>query len=247
MNRLIPVFSLFFIFLSACKKQPASSTHEHSLKSDTAMDWKPLGFDYLVIKSKISFKTKDNVTNLTANIRIKKDSIIWLSVTPGMGIEVLRAVITPDSVKLINRIDNKYDQYSISYIRETLGIGLDYYNLQNLLVGDVLLPLSDDDLVTTSGVNWQIDQKRQTMEAVSMISKLQKKVTATEVKSNDGKYLLVGYKEFILTDSVLFHEQQSLLVKNGNDTSFLEASHQKVEFPKKSVAFPFNVPKKYEK
>lgn len=245
MNKLVLIVTSCFILLSACKKQPASSRDFH--KGENHMEWVPLSFNYLVIKSKINFKTQGNSTNLTANIRIKKDSLIWLSITPGMGIEVVRAIITPDSVKIINRLDNKYDAYSISYIKQKLGIEMDYLNLQNLIVGDVLLPFNSTDQVITTDNTWQIKQQYNEMEVTSLISRIQKKVTQTEAKNKDGKYILTTYKDFILTDSILFHQEQSLLLKNGTDTSFIEASHQKIEFPKKSVAFPFNVPKRFEK
>jgi len=245
MNKFILLFAASFLLLSACKKQPATSSDMQ--KGEHHMEWTPLAFNYLVIKSKINFKTQGNSNNLVANIRIKKDSLIWLSITPGMGIEVVRAIITPDSVKIINRLDNKYDAYSISYIKQTLGIEMDYYNLQNLIVGDVLLPFGATDQVTTTDNTWQVKQQHNGIEVVSSISRIQKKVTQAEAKSNDGKYVLTTYKDFIVTDSVLFHQEQSLMLKNGTDTSFIEASHQKIEFPKKSVAFPFNVQKRFEK
>lgn len=245
MNRFFLIVSFFLMLLSACKKHPATSGDLQ--KGEHHMEWTPLSFNYLVIKSKINFKTQGNSNNLTANIRIKKDSLIWLSITPGMGIEVVRAIVTPDSVKVINRLDNKYDAYSISYIKETLGIDMDYSSLQNLIVGDVLLPFSETDQVITSDNTWQVTQHHNGIDVVSLISRIQKKVTQAEAKSTDGKYVLTTYKDFILTDSVLFHQEQSLLLKNGADTSFIEASHQKIEFPKKSVAFPFNVPKRFEK
>jgi len=245
MNKSILTFSLLLILFAACKKQPASSFDAQ--KGVHHMEWTPLAFNYLVIKSKVNFKSKGNSTNLTANIRIKKDSLIWLSITPGMGIEVVRAIVTTDSIKVINRLDNKYDAYSISYIKETLGIEMDYTTLQNLIVGDVLLPFSGTDKVITTDDTWQVKQLHNGLDVVTLISRIQKKVTQSEAKSEDKKYLLTIYKDFILTDSVLFHQEQSLLVKNGTDTSFIEASHQKIEFPKKSVAFPFNVPKRFEK
>lgn len=211
------------------------------------MEWAPLDFNYLVIKSKINFKAQGNSTNLTANIRMKKDSLIWLSITPGMGIEVLRAIVTPDSVKVINRLENKYEAYSISYINQKLGVDLNYYNLQNLLVGDMLLPVQASDQVFTTDIIWQVKQQIKGLDVVTMISRLQKKVIRTEATNTDQKYLLSTYKDFIIADSLLFHQEQIIMMKNGNDTSILEASHQKIEFPKKSVAFPFNVPKRFEK
>lgn len=244
MNKLLTFF-LLCLLISSCKKQPATSGVFE--KGAHHMEWTPLNFDYLVMKSKVSFKTKDNSTNFTANIRIKKDSIIWLSATPGMGIEVLRAIVTNDSVKVINRLENKYDTYSLTYIKETLGIELSYNSLQNLIVGDVLLTLTANDQVVTSDDNWQLKQQHQGLDVTSVISRLQKKLTLTEAKNQDDKYLLSTYSNFTTSDSVLFHQEQQVLMRNGRDTSFIDVAHQKIEFPKKSVAFPFNVPKRFER
>ncbi|HAR20844.1 MAG TPA: DUF4292 domain-containing protein, partial [Cytophagales bacterium] len=37
-------------------------------------------------------------------IRIRKDSVIWISVNPALGIEVVRALITKDSIFVIDKI-----------------------------------------------------------------------------------------------------------------------------------------------
>ncbi len=247
MNKLLTPLLALAIILSACTKQPSISQQTKDSSAITTLDWKPLAFDYLILKSKINIKTKDHNINATANIRMKKDSVIWISVTPGMGIEIIRSIITPDSVKLINRLENKYDKYSINYIKETLGIDLNFYNLQNLLVGDLLLPLEKQDQVKDTDELWEIKQERQTVLASSLLSKIQKKVTQLEAKNQDEKYLRVNYTNFTAIDSLLIHQTQSMLLVNNKDSSFVETSHQKIEFPSKNVAFPFSVPKKYEK
>ena len=77
-------------------------------------------FDYLTAKSKFSFKSaKQDFDNTNVNIRMKKDSIIWLSVT-GVGLEVARGIITRDSIVFMDKIHRdyyvfKYDQLSKQY------------------------------------------------------------------------------------------------------------------------------------
>ena len=46
--------------------------------------------------------------NVNANLRMYKDSVIWISVTGLFGIEGLRAYITKDSVKILNKLDKIY-------------------------------------------------------------------------------------------------------------------------------------------
>lgn len=49
-----------------------------------------------------------NFDNLSGQLRIRRDSIIWLSVTATMGVEALRVKMNADSVWLINRMDKVY-------------------------------------------------------------------------------------------------------------------------------------------
>ena len=43
-----------------------------------------------------------------AHIKICKDSLIWISISPALGIEVARVLIEPDTVRFINRIEGTY-------------------------------------------------------------------------------------------------------------------------------------------
>src|ERR1700676_4128871 len=49
-----------------------------------------------------------NSNDVTLNIRIKRDQKIWVSITAIAGIEVARALITPDSILIINRLQSLY-------------------------------------------------------------------------------------------------------------------------------------------
>jgi hypothetical protein len=71
-----------------------------------------------------------------ANLRMYKDSMIWVSVTGLFGFEGLRAYITKDSVKLINKIDKIYTARSVSYIQEVTGLPLDLTSMQELIIGN---------------------------------------------------------------------------------------------------------------
>ena len=46
--------------------------------------------------------------DLSGQLRIRKDSLVWLSVTATMGMEVLRAKISNDSVWIVNRLEKTY-------------------------------------------------------------------------------------------------------------------------------------------
>jgi hypothetical protein len=76
--------------------------------------------------------------DFTAFLHIKKDSIIWVRVEASafLGIEALRILITPDSVKILNKLNKEFTLRSVSYLQETARMPLDFRTLQDLLIGN---------------------------------------------------------------------------------------------------------------
>jgi len=53
-----------------------------------------LKFTWFTGKFSAEYKNGKKSTSFNGQIRIKKDSVIWLSLTPGLGIEAMRLIIT---------------------------------------------------------------------------------------------------------------------------------------------------------
>ena len=58
--------------------------------------------------------------NLSGQLRIRRDSLVWLSVTK-MGVEALRVKMSADSVWLINRMDKVYLAEPLEVISAQIG------------------------------------------------------------------------------------------------------------------------------
>jgi hypothetical protein len=74
--------------------------------------------------------------DVNANIRMQKDSAIWISVNALLGIEAMRVLVTRDSVKLIDKLNKVYTARSVEYLREVTALPLDLFTLQDLIVGN---------------------------------------------------------------------------------------------------------------
>lgn len=95
-----------------------------------------LKFDAIAAKFDVTYKYDRKKTNLSGTLRIAKDSTIWISISPALNIEALRFVLTPDSIKLINRINNTFLLRDFSYINQLLNKTLDYDMAQSFLLGN---------------------------------------------------------------------------------------------------------------
>src|ERR1700682_3697566 len=70
-------------------------------------------------KLKVHYEGSDGKDyEFNAFIRLQKDKIIWISINALLGFEAFRAVFTPDSVKVLNKLDKVYQLRSVSYLQE---------------------------------------------------------------------------------------------------------------------------------
>ncbi|MBK7856213.1 MAG: DUF4292 domain-containing protein [Bacteroidetes bacterium] len=68
---------------------------------------------------------------------MRRDSVIWISISPALGIEVARVLITKDSVKVIDRLSNKYKLTDYKYLNDLLRMNVDFDIIQGVLTGNL--------------------------------------------------------------------------------------------------------------
>lgn len=96
-----------------------------------------IDFTTFSAKVKVDYtSTDDKNYNVTAFIRMYRDSVIWVSINAILGMEAIRAYITKDSVKLFNKQSNVYTPRSVAYLQEVTALPLDLSTLQQLLIGN---------------------------------------------------------------------------------------------------------------
>src|SRR6185312_13493515 len=89
-------------------------------------------------KARTKLALNGSSNDVTLNIRIKQDQKIWVSVTAIAGIEVARALITPDSIMVMNKLQSVYLRQPFSYIYKYTGNQVNYKTLESLLVGNAI-------------------------------------------------------------------------------------------------------------
>ncbi len=70
---------------------------------------------------------------------MEKDKVIWLSATLGLA----RLMITPEKVQFYNKIDNEFFDGDYKLLSDFVGVELDFYKVQNILLGQTIFPLDD--------------------------------------------------------------------------------------------------------
>lgn len=132
---------LLMAAIGSCRPQrevtPVSELLQKSARSlVSSMHSNHADFNYFSSRFSGSATIDKQTYNLSGNMRIHKDEAIFISVAPVLGIEVARILITPDTVKIVNRLEGTYFVGDMSFINNMLNTDLDFYMLQAILIGN---------------------------------------------------------------------------------------------------------------
>ena len=98
-------------------------------------------FDFESVQAKVGIKveTEDNAFNLKGQLKMKKDSILWASITLPLGLEVARIKVTADSIFFINKSNKSYlveQTESFNYLQN---INANINTIQSVFTGNIFL------------------------------------------------------------------------------------------------------------
>jgi hypothetical protein len=251
MKRIVILFVAFALVLGACRGKKTRSKPVVKSIIDTTKPIAPeiidvlknsFEFDYLSYKAKCDYKDPNMDQSFTMNIRMKRDSILWISIT-AVGFEVARAVLDKDSVKVISRLEKKYFVYGYDYIKKLSGTTLSLGQIQNLLTANLLfLPenyastAEKNKFKTTEGYienTVTLDDKSKILEQLlqHMVEQSNANVLYTNFKKTDKQQFPGTVDISVVTPK----RNISLMMENsGVNTDVIDA-------------FPFEISSKYEK
>lgn len=95
-------------------------------------------FDFVTMNArfKVDYESEKNADTYIANVSIRKDSAMYITIRGAMGVIGLKALINKDSVVLIYPLNKKVERKPLSYLQGVVKIPFSYKTLQDLIVGN---------------------------------------------------------------------------------------------------------------
>ena len=236
-----------FILLAGCKREIIPTVSESDLSN---LNIRPVEFNYLTTRSKINFDDGNQKIGATATIRIRKDSIIWFSITPGFGIEAARGLVTRDSLFMLNKLQREYHAYSFAELSRKLNVVVDYDILEAALLGDPILPISTRNQVRRTEDETIVLQQQQGIDIINYFSnqtlKLSKVLLQEPTSPNNlmlqyADFQQVGNNVLPFSSTITAQYQENQQMK----TTVVAFQHNKAEFSDTALEFPFSIPDRY--
>jgi hypothetical protein len=208
-------------------------------------------FMYLNGKGKVHFKHKDNDQSANFNLRVKRDSAIWLSGSL-IGIEGVRALLTPDSVRVVNRLGKSYFVGDYAYLSQLLSVPVSYPQMQALLLGDYqAAPDGTKPKITTEGNNQAVSYSQAALLLEQLLSNETGRLQQLKVSESAAqRSLTVAYSDFQKptgADVPFAFTTNVVGQQGGSESTSATLNYSKVEVGSAHLDFPFSIPKGYKK
>jgi len=97
-----------------------------------------IDFDIISMKSSLKIDIAGKKYNLKANIRIKKDSVIWINLNHSTGYPVARILLTNDSIKVLDKIHKDYYKGDYNSLMKKFNINFSYNTIQGILTNELI-------------------------------------------------------------------------------------------------------------
>lgn len=218
-----------------------NSDVSEKLKAITATQ---LAFTTLAIKAKADLSIDKSNNDVTMNFRIKKDEIIWVTVNSPLIGEVARAIITPDSLKLINRLDASYSLKPFSFIQNFANDQINFQTLQSILAGNVIREFLNEDVLVEKNNQIILSGILKAL-AFQVLFNDRNKVVKTNIKQNKSdEELEIDYSDFYSVSGSDMPYTVNIKSNANHKNIEIHLKYSKVSL-NESLEFPFKVPERY--
>jgi hypothetical protein len=189
-------------------------------------------------------------------LRMVNDDRIQIFIQPLLGIEAIRAELTPDSIKIVNRLNRWYMIEAFDHIKGETEIDFNFYNLQALITNRLFLPgeinLTNDRYKlfrweqTQNGYLLRTSDRNGLLYA--FMADLNEQLVVTEIKDNATNYMLdCNYANFQPVDRKLFPMNLHIRLHTENQAQHSLALHfSRVEIDQ-PTEMNFPIPANYQR
>ncbi len=231
----ITLFFLVIIFYS-CNLFKKSNIENNLLKESSLLEkelikqinLKNISPDWTSLNSKIKVNKEGQEVTINAHIRIKKDSIIWISVKAPLGIEIFRTMITSDSVYYMSRMNKNYFIKHISHIREVVKADVSFIKLQEIIFASPNITVLNSD--------------KENYEILKDIFRVYK----MELQEEEDKKVSIRYSDYKVFSEIggLYFPEKIFIDVKSKEVFTAEINYIKIKF-NKTASISFKIPKSY--
>jgi len=241
---------ILLVFVISCKSNKVLTGGEvnENLSAKTIIKThyqNEINFKTLRGKMKIDYSNGDDNQGVSVSLRMEKDKTIWISAPFG----IVKAYITPNRVSFYNKLENEYFDGDFSYLSNLLGTELDFQKVQNLLLGQALLDLTEDKYdLEVADKNYQL-KPRKAAELFKILFQIEPKnfkIATQQLSQPLKKRLLeIDYQNYQKISQYILPNSIFITAIDRDVKNTIAIEYRNIEF-NKPMNFPYKIPKGYK-
>lgn len=198
--------------------------------------------DWVSLNSKIKINKEGEKTEINSIIRVKKDSVIWISLKAPLGIEILRTMITPDSIYFMSRIDKTYFVKPISHLKNVVKTDINYFQIQEILFSSPKI-LNSNIVPYKSKIGKYISKSEYATYIINNFFRIEK----MELSDTENKKLTITFTNYSFFEDIKSYYPKNLNIEVSSEEKFTaNIDFSKIEF-NKNLLLSFKIPSSYVK
>ena len=246
MNSYKNAFLILMVFLLASCNKNIKNLFDRNTTTKLVVN--EVNFDFLSAKAKVNFDGEKDYS-LSSNFRMQKDSVIWMSLSLGLGLEVARVMITKDSISVLDKLNKDYKMIDYQTISKKYDFDINFNLIQSVILGNLIFPYDREQVVKNEDM-YAYAQKTGNYQFENYIGALSMKLEKLNVKDYLTKNeISVRYDDFQLVGEEIFPFKIFTLLEYGSGkkkSTHIDIEFNKINIESKPLKFPFSVPQRYE-
>ncbi|MFM7195353.1 MAG: DUF4292 domain-containing protein [Bacteroidota bacterium] len=212
-----------------------------------------IDFEYLHGKARLVIQEKEKEREVKAHIRIRKDSVIWMTFTV-LGGQGGKALINKDSITVVSTVNKEYFVFNYPELSKRFNFDINYDVVQAAMLGNLIAAKSLSDEVTEDETYDFLTQRKGKVSITNAINKKSRKLERLDMKEPGTENALhieysnfqpLGTKQFPYNGLINVIYKTATGIVLSNTSIILEYS--KAEIGDRQLKFPFNIPRKYDR
>lgn len=211
--------------------------------------------------SKINTKYQDSSQNVSfkTSLRIVNDSALNANITFA-SLPIINALITPDSLKIVNRKDKCFLLRDLEYFKDQFGVDFSYENIEELFLGkpvaydttESYFKVNDNTEYTICSHRKKEIKKNERLNIREIITyyTLDDSLSNLEamriISPEDSTMIEIVYKERELVDKYYLPKEVNVLIYAPKQTIKVELEYRKSHVDRSDGIY-FIIPESYEK
>lgn len=252
--RLVFLIGFSALMLVSCKSKAvvlSEGKARERLSSDTIIKKhyaNSKDFSTVYIKANAHYEDANQSQRVNAEIKIKKDQKILISIRV-LGITMAKALITPTEVKYYEKINSQYFEGDYTLLSRWLGTDLDFYKVQNLLLGHAIDDLAKGNYTASiENTLYKLDDNTDASTSKAFYFESGKFLLKREVVSQPAKNRMVQilYPNYADSSVMVLPTNLEIEAAQKKGKVNIEIEYNSVSF-NEDLSFPYSVPEGYER